>query len=83
MYDEDEFKKVNELFKKYLKIRSKTKTGDEKSLYIHNDNVHSMNDIIVNLMVVCDLDEVQAEQCALIAHNKGKCEVKVLSEPLL
>jgi len=28
------------------------------------------------LVEICGHDPVQAEQCALIAHHKGSCEVK-------
>jgi ATP-dependent Clp protease adaptor protein ClpS len=83
LYDDYEIRKANDLFRQYLKIRGRVKTGDEKSLYIYNDDIHSMNDIIVNLMMVCGHSEEQAEQCAIIAHSTGKCEVKILPEPLL
>ena len=35
------------------------------------------NIYVIHLLVkVCGLDSIQAEQCMLISHHKGKCEVK-------
>jgi ATP-dependent Clp protease adaptor protein ClpS len=28
------------------------------------------------LIRVCDHERLQAEQCAIVAHNNGKCQVK-------
>lgn len=45
-------------------------------LILYNDDVNSFDFIIESLVEVCDHDAVQAEQCALIAHFKGKCGIK-------
>lgn len=46
------------------------------ALVLHNDN-HNLFDFVVECLVdVCGHDSIQAEQCALIAHHKGKCSVK-------
>jgi len=45
-------------------------------LMLHNDEVNSFDYIIESLIDVCEHDEFQAEQCAYIAHYKGKCDVK-------
>ncbi len=45
-------------------------------LILFNDDVNSFDFVIESLVEVCDHDLVQAEQCALIAHFKGKCGIK-------
>jgi ATP-dependent Clp protease adaptor protein ClpS len=49
-------------------------SGNE--LILFNDDVNSFDFVIESLVEVCDHDIVQAEQCALIAHFKGKCGIK-------
>jgi ATP-dependent Clp protease adaptor protein ClpS len=43
---------------------------------LYNDEVNSFDDVIVLLILYCQHDEFQAEQCALIVHTKGKYAVK-------
>lgn len=45
-------------------------------LILFNDDVNSFDFIIESLVEVCDHDPLQAEQCAMIAHFKGKCGIK-------
>ena len=45
-------------------------------LILFNDDVNSFDYVIECLVEVCAHDVVQAEQCALVAHFKGKCGVK-------
>ncbi len=45
-------------------------------LILYNDDVNSFDFIIESLIEVCDHDAVQAEQCAMLAHYKGKCGIK-------
>ena len=47
-----------------------------KELILFNDDVNSFDFVIESLVEVCDHDPVQAEQCAMIAHFKGKCGIK-------
>lgn len=47
-----------------------------KELVLYNDDVNTFDYVIDTLIEVCGHDENQAEQCALIAHYKGKCGVK-------
>lgn len=51
-------------------------TGEGKSLVLHNDEVNTFEFVIECLIDVCNHEPEQAEQCALIAHYKGKCPVK-------
>lgn len=45
-------------------------------LIVHNDDVNTFDWVIESLISICDHSEVQAEQCSIIIHNKGKCVVK-------
>lgn len=64
--------------KEKLHPSDQTKEIDEtlKELILHNDDVNTFDYVIESLVEVCGHDENQAEQCALIAHYKGKCGVK-------
>lgn len=57
--------------------------AEGRSLTLFNDDVNSFDFVITTLMEVCDHEPDQAEQCALIAHYKGKCIVKLGSFHLL
>lgn len=46
------------------------------SLVLHNDDHNSFDFVIECLIDVCGHEYTQAEQCALITHFKGKCDVK-------
>jgi ATP-dependent Clp protease adaptor protein ClpS len=50
--------------------------GENYSLILFNDDVNTFEHVIKSLVEICGHDTVQAEQCALIVHFKGKCEVK-------
>lgn len=45
-------------------------------LTMHNDDVNSYQYIMAYLIKFCQHDPIQAEQCALIANNTGKCNIK-------
>lgn len=47
------------------------------SLVLHNDDVNTFEFVMETLEEVCDHSGTQAEQCAMITHYKGKCEVMV------
>ncbi len=56
------------------------------TLLLFNDDFNLYEFVIDSLVEVCKHNRLQAEQCTLIAHHKGKCEVKTGSfdalEPL-
>ncbi|MBN1951893.1 MAG: ATP-dependent Clp protease adaptor ClpS [Bacteroidales bacterium] len=52
------------------------KTGDDRHLILHNDDVHTFDYVIESLVKVCELEPIQAEQCTYLVHYKGKCDVK-------
>jgi ATP-dependent Clp protease adaptor protein ClpS len=53
-----------------------TKNQKAPSLIVHNDDVNTFENVIITLIEVCGHSFEQAEQCALIIHNNGKCNVK-------
>jgi ATP-dependent Clp protease adaptor protein ClpS len=46
------------------------------SIILYNDDVNTFEHVIEMLMVYCDHQPEQAEQCAYIVHHVGKCSVK-------
>lgn len=53
---------------------------DERSLVVFNDDVNTFDHVINTLIRVCRHTQQQAEQCTMIIHYKGKCDVKKGSE---
>lgn len=53
-----------------------TKATDVYTLVLWNDDENSFDDVIDALIDICKHNELQAEQCATIAHYKGKCRVR-------
>ena len=45
-------------------------------IVLYNDDVNTFDHVIETLIQVCDHDPIQAEQCAVLVHYKGKCTVK-------
>jgi ATP-dependent Clp protease adaptor protein ClpS len=65
-----------EMSKKTSQKTKQTKT--KRGLYeviIHNDNVNTFDHVIDCLIDICGHNNLQAQQCALITHTKGKCSV--------
>ena len=52
------------------------KLTEEWSLVVYNDDHNTFDHVIEKLVRVCNHTTNQAEQCAVIIHFKGKCEVK-------
>ncbi|HNS31180.1 MAG TPA: ATP-dependent Clp protease adaptor ClpS [Tenuifilaceae bacterium] len=65
---------------KSTKRREKVSRKEEYSvlytLILHNDDYNHYDYVIDSLVEVCNHNRLQAEQCTLIAHHKGKCDVK-------
>jgi ATP-dependent Clp protease adaptor protein ClpS len=51
-------------------------TEELHNLIVWNDDVNTFDWVIESLVDVCGHETLQAEQCALIIHYKGKCGVK-------
>ena len=50
---------------------------DLKLLVLFNDDVNTFNHVIDMLVKYCGQDSLQAEQCAMLVHFKGKCDIKM------
>ena len=46
------------------------------NIILFNDEVNTFDFVIDTLIELCKHEPEQAEQCALIVHHKGKCDVK-------
>ncbi len=53
-----------------------TREDSGKKLILFNDDINTFDFVIETLIEVCGHDPHQAENCALIAHFKGKCAIK-------
>ncbi|MCU7613796.1 ATP-dependent Clp protease adaptor ClpS [Chryseobacterium sp. GMJ5] len=58
-------------------------TDEVYKLILHNDDIHTFDDVIEALIEICKHDLIQAEQCTMLVHYKGKCTVKTGSMDLL
>ena len=48
-----------------------------KSLFLINDDFNSFDYVVDCLTAICDHETIQAEQCALLTHYKGSCEIVI------
>ncbi len=55
---------------------SEVTSVEEKNLILYNDDVHTFEYVIQALIEICDHDFIQASQCAIITHYKGKCDIR-------
>lgn len=51
-------------------------TAKTKAIILYNDDYNTFNHVIDCLVKYCDHNIIQAEQCALLVHHTGKCDVK-------
>lgn len=79
------FESVNKNFRKAMNQNNPKKQGQvdtltqdkpSKKLVVHNDDYNTFDDVIDALVEICGQSSVQAEQCTLIIHTKGKYAVK-------
>lgn len=52
------------------------KNKESHILVLYNDDFNTFDHVIKSLVEVCGHDEVQAEQCAILAHYRGSCHIK-------
>ena len=50
--------------------------GNQNTIVLFNDDVNTFDHVIDTLVKVCNHEAIQAEQCAMLVHYKGKCDVK-------
>ena len=66
-----------------LELEEITATGEVSFLVLHNDDVNTFDHVIACLVQICGHEVLQAEQCAMIVHTKGKAVVKTAEKELL
>ena len=54
----------------------KQSKDNSKVLMLYNDDVNSFDHVMLCLIKYCKHSITQAEQCALLVHHKGKCDIK-------
>lgn len=69
--------------KKQNEYKAQESDNTPRILMLHNDDFNTFDHVIQCLIAVCGHDEMQAEQCALITHLKGMCEIKTGPEWML
>lgn len=52
------------------------KETTQHQIILHNDDFNTFDWVIESLVDICEHSPHQAEQCALIVHFNGKCDVK-------
>lgn len=57
-------------------IAEDTGLGSNHSLVVHNDEVNTFDHVIQSLVDICKMEWLQAEQCSLLIHHKGKYAVR-------
>ena len=57
-------------------VETLVKEDVENKIVLFNDEDNTFDFVIDALQEVCGHDVLQAEQCTLLVHYKGKCEVK-------
>lgn len=62
---------------------SRKKDEEKCILILYNDDINTFTHVIKSLVEVCGHDDYQAEQCAMLTHFKGRCDIKTGSKELL
>ena len=70
MANQDFGTKVEEL------IEELVETEFGYSLVLYNDDYNTFEFVIESLIELCNHSLIQAEQCTMLIHYKGKCSVK-------
>lgn len=48
----------------------------EHRIVLYNDEVNTFDFVIESLIKICKHERLQAEQCTLLVHYRGRCAVK-------
>lgn len=56
--------------------KPKSQKAQRNFLILHNDEINSFDSVIKSLQEICGHTLEQAEQCTLIAHFNGQCDIK-------
>lgn len=58
------------------KVREEAIEKKQNEIVVFNDEVNTFDHVIDMLIAACGHDLLQAEQCTMLIHYKGKCAVK-------
>jgi ATP-dependent Clp protease adaptor protein ClpS len=64
------------LHEEAIEVEAEVIESDGYVLIVWNDDFNTFDWVIKTLVEVCKHDPEQAEQCAILIHFKGKCDVK-------
>lgn len=67
---------LKEVTKKQEETDLLEEVGEQYKVVLYNDDVNTFDWVIECLVEICEHDSLQAEQCALLVHFKGKAVVK-------
>ncbi|MFV0531594.1 MAG: ATP-dependent Clp protease adaptor ClpS [Flavobacteriales bacterium] len=67
---------MSTIIKEQEDIQLLEQEAQQHRIVLHNDDFNTFDFVIESLMEVCEHDLHQAEQCTMLVHYKGKCEVK-------
>jgi ATP-dependent Clp protease adaptor protein ClpS len=67
---------LEELIEPKIEIKQQSKEEETRNLILYNDDFNTFEHVIISLIQICGHNPNQAEQCAMIVHNNGKCSVK-------
>ena len=59
-----------------VEVLDAVETTDVMDLVVFNDDINTFEHVTRTLIKVCKHTQEQAEQCTMIIHYKGKCQVK-------
>ncbi|NDC30558.1 MAG: ATP-dependent Clp protease adaptor ClpS [Bacteroidetes bacterium] len=71
---------LKEVVKEEKELELLDAVDDGLKVVLYNDDVNTFDWVIECLCELCEHDEIQAEQCAVLVHNKGKAVVKTGEE---
>lgn len=57
-------------------VLTETTAKKQSEIVVFNDEVNTFDYVIDMLIKTCEHDLIQAEQCTMLIHYKGKCAVK-------
>ena len=59
----------------YIKDGKDYNKVSESKLILIDDDYNTFDHVVDCLISLCDHEKIQAEQCALLTHHKGFCEI--------
>ena len=67
---------TEEQYKEQEDIAVLEQETQQYEIVLYNDDVNTFDFVIDALIDICEHTPIQAEQCTILVHYKGKCAVK-------